>query len=154
MEQDGWTLVKAVPDTGAQVSVTPSDMAETGHEIKPTEASKAGRGFTSASKHKIPNLGELDVPMQSPEGHWTRQRWQVAPKGKLTRPLMSIGEECDNDSFVIFGKGGGAIVDQTSGTIRKFPRLANGAYEIQMWLPPPSLVAERLAAAGFTRQGA
>ena len=52
VERDGGTLVRAVPDTGAQVSVTPADMAQ-GHKIHATEASKSGRGFTPASKHQI-----------------------------------------------------------------------------------------------------
>ena len=37
-EQQGGTLIKAVPDTVAQVSVAPADMAH-GHQSRPTEAS-------------------------------------------------------------------------------------------------------------------
>ena len=127
-------IVKAVPDTRAQVSVTPADMAK-GHTIKPTQASKEGRGFTSASRTKIENLGELDVPMMSREGLWTRQKWQVAPEGKLARPLLSIGEECDKGAYVVFGRQGGAIIAEDGQAIRKFPRLDSGVYEIEMWLP-------------------
>ena len=147
-EHAGGIVVKAVPDTGAQVSVTPADMAK-GHKIMPTQASKEGRGFTSASKTKIENLGQLDVPMMSREGLWTRQRWQVAPEGKLARPLLSIGEECDKDQYVVFGKHGGAIIAEDGQAIRSFPRLENGVYEIEMWLPSAETLSQ---AQGFHRQ--
>ena len=149
--QDGWTVYQACPDTGATVSVGPADMAQ-GHRIKENAASKEGRGFVSASKHTIPCVGELDVPMQSPEGLWTRQTWQIAPEGTVARPLLSIGEECDRGNVVVFGKAGGAIIHLESKTARGFPRKATGAYEIEMWLPPVELVGQ-MASAGFTRQG-
>ena len=116
--QEGWTVYKACPDTGAQVSVGPADMATSGYSIQPNAASKAGRGFKSASNHHIPCVGELDVPMQSAEGHWTRQRWQMAPEGQVARPLLSIGEECDKDNVVVFTKTGGAIVCGSTGVAR------------------------------------
>ena len=90
--------------------------------------------------------------MQSPEGHWTKQQWQVAPEGTVARPLLSIGEECDRGNIVVFSKKGGAIVGQETGAMRKFPRLPSGAYEIEMWMPPVDLVKARLAAGG-KRQG-
>ena len=148
--KDGWTYIKAVPDTGAQVSVADEDLAP-GYALKETPASRAGRGFVSASKHTIPSKGEYDVPTQSPEGHWTRQRWQIAPSGSLAKPLFSIGEECDKDCYVVFSKRGGAIINEHTGAIRKFPRLANGTYEITMRLPPASIITS--ASQGFPRPG-
>ena len=130
----------------------PAEMAS-GYAIRPNAASKAGHGFKSASKHSIPCIGELVVPMQSPEGHWTKQVWQMTPEGKVTRPLLSIGEECDRGNIVVFSKSGGAIVGQSTGAMRKFPRLPSGAYEIEMWLPPVALCEARLPSGGF-RQGA
>ena len=132
------------------MSVTAADMAS-GYAIRPNAASKAGRGFQSASKHSIPCVGELDVPMQSPEGHSTRQKWQVAPEGKVARPLLSIGEECDRGNIVVFSKTGGAIMGQNNGAMRKFPRLPSGAYEIEMWLPPIELVQAVSAPGGMWR---
>ena len=148
--EDGWIVFKAVPDSGAQVSVASAELAP-GFQIKPNAASREGRGFISASKHAIPCVGELDLPTQSPEGHWTRQRWQVTPEGKLAKPLMSIGCECDQDQVVVFHKKGGAIVNQQNGAIRRFPRLENGSYEIEMYLPPQSLIESTQP--GFTRPG-
>ena len=148
--ENGWTVVKAVPDTGAQVSVAGAEIA-TGYKTRPTAASKAGKGFISASKHTIPSLGEVDLPAQSLEGVWSRQRWQIAPEGTLSKPLLSIGEECDRDQFVVFSAKGGAVVNQSTGMVRKFPRLQNGTYEMEMWIPPIDAI-ERVAP-GFTRQG-
>ena len=150
-EVDGWTRVKCVPDSGAQVSVTPSNMVQ-GYDLLETAASKAGRGFTSASKHSIPNLGEYDLPVQSPEGLWTRQKWQVAPAVQIARPLLSVGEECDKEQFVIFGRRGGVVVDTANNSMRKFPRLENGAYEMEMWVPPVQILQGNTE--GFTQQGA
>ena len=87
--------------------------------------------------------------MQSPEGHWTRQRWQMTPAGKVARPLLSIGEECDRGNVVVFSGTGGAIVNQTTGAMRKFPRLASGAYSIEMWLL--HLIEAALASGGNRR---
>ena len=142
--------MKAVPDTGAQVSVADANLAP-GYALKETAASKAGRGFVSASKHTIPSLGEFDVPVMSAEGHWTRQRWQIAPPGAIQKPLMSIGEECDKHNIVVFSNRGGAIINTDSGALRKFPRLDDGTYEITMTLPPASLAENTQP--GFLGQG-
>ena len=154
-DENGWIVFKAVPDSGAQVSVADEELAQ-GYQLKSTAASRAGRGFVSASKHVIPSLGEYDIPTQSPEGVWSRQRWQVAPKGQIAKPLLSIGEECDKNQIVVFSKNGGAIINQATWAARKFPRLNNGTYEIEMRLPPPGALnklCNASAASGFTRQG-
>ena len=146
---DGWTLIKAVPNSGAFTSVTPEDTAP-GYTVRETQASREGKNFGSASGHTVKNICELAVPMQSSEGVWTRQPWQVAP---TTRPLLSVGEECDRNNIVIFGRQGGAILNLESGATRRFTRV-NGMYEIDMWVPPIDLARQELhKAAGFTRQG-
>ena len=72
----------------------------------------------------------------------------MAPAGKITRPLLSIGEECDKGNIVVFSKTGGAIIAENTGALRKFPRLQSGAYEIEMWIPPVDLIEARLTAGG------
>ena len=86
------------------------------------------------------------MPMRSNEGVWSETRWQIAP---VTRPLLSVGEECDSNKLVIFAKTGGAIMSLETGTVRRFPR-KNGAYEMEMWVPPPP---SQPKATGFTRPG-
>ena len=65
-EEQGWTCIKAVPDTGAHASVAPKEMAPA-WSITPSEGSIAGREFVSASGDPIPNLRQQTLPMQSPE---------------------------------------------------------------------------------------
>ena len=86
------------------------------------------------------------MPMRSSEGVWSETRWQIAP---VTRPLLSVGGECDGNKLVIFAKTGGAIMSLETGTVRRFPQ-KNGAYEMEMWVPPPPGQAND---AGFTRPG-
>ncbi len=145
-EHDGWTRVKAVPDSGAVMSVAPASMAP-GYHVKPSAGSLRGQHFVAASGTEIPNEGEQILPMQSGEGVWTQQRWQLAD---VTRPLLSVGEECDRNQYVIFGKTGGIVLNLETGETRKFPRV-NGAYEMEMWIPPP--VNAVSASTGFGRQG-
>ena len=101
--------------------------------VQPSKGSLEGREFVSASGEPIPNLGEQVLQMQSREGVWTNQRWQVAP---VTKPLLSIGEETEQNQLVVFGRTGGAILSLETGSVRTFPRV-NGAYEMELWLPPP-----------------
>ena len=70
----------------------------------------------------------------------------------MPRPLLSIGGECDDGNLVVFSKHGGAIIDENTGAIRRFSRLASGAYEICMWLPPKQDVDAAMAQV-FPRQG-
>ena len=115
--------------------------------MRPSKGSLEGRDFASASGDTIPNQGQQALPMQSPEGHWVQQRWQMAP---VTKPLLSIGEECDMNKVVMFGRGGGAILNLEDGSVRRFPRV-RGPYEMEMWIPPPPTSA---ADQGIPRQGA
>ena len=144
-EEDGWTCVRSVVDSGAQANVAPRDMVP-GWEVRPSEGSRQGREFVTAGGGTLKNQGEQMVPMRSGEGVWTETRWQIAP---VTRPLLSVGEECDANKLVILAKTGGAILSLETGSVRRFPR-KNGAYEIEMWVPPPP---GRGVDAGFPRQG-
>ena len=86
-----------------------------------------------ASGETVPHQGELRLPTLSNEGIWTEQCCEVAP---ITRPLMSIGEECDKNQIVVFGARGGVMVNLQTQAVRRFPRQPNGVYEIEMWIPP------------------
>ena len=119
-----------------------------GYAVQETESSKKGRNFVSASNHSIPNLGEVVVPMQSEEGNWTRQRWQIG-RG-ITRPLLSVAQECDEENIVIYGSNGGAILNLHGRPVRRFRRVG-GTYELDMWLPPAATM-KKLASV-FGRQG-
>ena len=66
-QRDGWTLVKAVPDSGALVTVGPCDMAP-GYGKRASPGSLRGQCFVSASGDEIVNQGEQTTPVQSSEG--------------------------------------------------------------------------------------
>ena len=131
-EVDGWTHTRVVPDTGAVRSVCPEKMAA-GYEVKPSQGSIEGREFIVASGGTIPHQGQLDLPTVSNEGIWSSQRWEVAP---VTKPLLSIPEECDKGQIAVFGPGGGAILHLQSREVRRFARARTGGYELEMWIPP------------------
>ena len=103
------------------------------------------RCFTLADNSEIPNEGEMTLPTFSPECVRTDQTWQVASVGK---PLLSVGEECDKDQWVLFNKFGGMIFSLEKGAVRQFTRAPNGPYEMEMWIPPA-----QDESSGFTRQG-
>ena len=137
---NGWTRVTAVPDTGAVMSVAPGSMAPK-YAVTPSAGSRCGQEFT-ASNHTLANEGEQHLPMLSPEGVWSKRRWQVAA---VSRPLLSVGEECDSGRVVVFGKRGGYVLNMVSQEMQWFPR-KQGGYEMEMWIPPASEVEAARAA--------
>ena len=133
----GWTHVRVIPDSGAIQSVAPKDMA-VGYPVQPSAGSMRGQQYVSASGDEIPNEGEQYLPVLSAEGHQTTQRWQMA---EATRPLQSVGELCDQGHRVIFGRGGGIVVDVQTGATTAFGR-ENGTYVMDMWIPPSAAVQQ------------
>ena len=87
--------------------------------------------------------------MQSTEGVWSRQRWQIG-KG-MTRPPLSVAQECDEGNVFIYGARGGVILNLNGGPTRRFKRVG-GTYELDLWLPPAELI-KKVSAAGFARPG-
>ena len=163
--EEGWTHVRVIPDSGAIQSVAPKEMA-VGYPIRPSAGSMRGQQYVSASGDEIPNEGEQFLPIMSAEGHQTTQRWQMA---EVTRPLQSVGELCDQGHRVVFGRGGGYVVDVQTGNITAFAR-ENGTYLMDMWIPPSAAAQQMVmqpqpqqqqqsqmmpgsATPGFTRQG-
>ena len=92
------------------------------------------------------NEGKQVSPTVSTEGVTTLQEWQVVD---VTRPLCSVGEECDKNQLAIFSKTGGFFFNWATGDTRYFTRGADGVYETEMWVPTPEM-AQSL---GFPRQG-
>ena len=52
----------------------------------------------------------------------------------ITRPLLSVGKICDQNNQIIFGKGGGVIVDLDTGNTRNFIRDSDGMYQLDFWV--------------------
>ena len=75
---------------------------------------------------------------------WENHVWQIGP---VTKPLLSVGEECDKGKMMLFGRSGGIVLDMLTGTMQRFPRI-NGQYQHDLWIPPPSLPESYFAGQG------
>ena len=97
------------------------------------------------------NEGEQVLPTYSDNGVRGEKVIQVADVHKT---LFSVGEECDQNQWVIFTRRGGVIYSLETGAARPFGRQADGQYVHSIWLPPPGSEESRLVQGpGFARHG-
>ena len=130
MEQSGeWVKVKACVDSGCIEHVAPPEIAP-GVETTPSELSKAGMCYSVANGEDIPNVGQKTFEAVTEGGQSGVMTTQLA---EVTRPLMSVGQTCDNGNLVIFHKRGGFILNLESRALTPFDRVA-GNYEIAYWV--------------------
>ena len=141
LKSQGWSRVDCVLDSGAADSVCPRSMAPH-FRIDDTEASRAGVYYTAAGGGSIANLGETTVPVAMENGLRTSATFQVAD---VSRPLMSVGKVCEMGNRLLFGAGGGYIVNVATGSATLFYK-RDGVYIFTMWIPPVSEVGS-----GFPR---
>ena len=130
-EDKGWTRVRSVMDSGAGVSVAPPDMCPT-YPIMESEGSKCGQEFVSASQHTKPNLGEQMLNVVLDTQKEAQLKYQVAD---VSRALNSVSEICDAGHHVVFGRGGGIIVNLKTGSTTPFVRDQN-VYCLDFWVKP------------------
>ena len=72
--------------------------------VRPSAGSKRGLHYVSATNHRIPNLGEVDMPfITTEEGIEGSQTFQVADVNKA---LLSISDRVDNRCRVVFDQDG------------------------------------------------
>ena len=124
-----WVKVDSVVDSGASTPVAPPSMAPN-CTIRPSEGSRRGQKFTSASKHKLKNLGEQRLDACTEDGHETEVLFQIAD---VSRPLVSVSGICERGNRVIFGRAGGVVQCLRSGRETPFYK-RNGIYVLSMWL--------------------
>jgi hypothetical protein len=135
-----WAKLEAVVDSGAAESVAPSSMAPW-LPTKPSEGSRRGQCYLSASGAKLENKGEKRFDMVTAEGNWAEATFQVA---EVTRPLCSVTKICDRGNRVVFEAEGGYIQNYATGVKTKFSR-QNNVYVMEMFVEEPT---------GFAGQGA
>ena len=135
-EEEGWTRVRSVMDSGAGVSVAPPGMCPA-YPIEESAGSRRGQEFISASEDTIPNLGEqkLDVVLDS--NRETAIKYQIAD---VSRALNSVAEICDSGHRdyghqVVFGRKGGTIINLETGAATHFARESN-VYCLDYWVKP------------------
>ena len=133
--EQGWVNITAVMDSGASESVAPPTMCPH-YDIVPSEGSKIGQEYLSASNTVIPNLGEQVLDVMLDDGRETQVKYQIAD---VSRPLNSITEICDAGGdlgqVVVFGRKGGAVVNLATGNSTPFAR-QEGVYVMSTWVKP------------------
>ena len=125
----GWVRIEGVMDSGATVPVAPPTMCPNS-KIRESEGSRRGMCYTSASKHKLPNLGEQHLAAQTEAGEDTSVLFQIAD---VSRPLISVSAICEMGNRVIFGRGGGVVQNLATGAETPFYR-KNGIYHLNLWV--------------------
>ena len=104
-----WIKVDSVMDSGASNPVAPPTMAPN-CTIRPSEGSRRGQKFTSASKHKLKNLGEQHLEACTEEGIETEVLFQIAD---VSRPLVSVSQICERGTGSSLGVL--VVLSRTSG---------------------------------------
>ena len=92
-------------DSGAGDPVIPRRMINS-KKIRPFAGSKRGSHYVSATDHRIPNVGEIDLEFKTEEGYDESITFQVAD---VNKPLMSISDRVDKICRVVFDR------DDTTG---------------------------------------
>ena len=85
-------------DSGAGDPVIPRRMINP-KKIKPSAGSRRGLHYVSATDHRIPNVGEVNLEFETDEGFQESIMFQVAD---VNKPLMSISDRVDNKCRVVF----------------------------------------------------
>ena len=123
--------MESVVDSGASAPIAPPSMLPN-VKVRPSEGRKKGQKFTSASKHKVKNLGEQKAKAFTEAGEPTEVLFQVAD---VSKPLVSASAICEWET-VIFGKSEGIAQSLRSGSQIPFDR-RSGIYVLSMWLQDP-----------------
>ena len=125
--------VESEVDSGASTPVAPPSMMP-GVKVVPSEGSRRGQKWSSASKHKIRNLGEQRLKAVTEEGEETEVLFQIAD---VSKPLVSVSAICERGNRVIFGRSGGVVPYLTTGKLFLFER-RNGIYVLLLWMEDDS----------------
>ena len=138
----GGRILEAVIDSGAVHCVAPPGRFP--GQMVPSPWSRAGRGYRAANGTSIKNLGQVDVPFATAEGHRCRIPFQVA---EVEQPLVSVAHLTSAGNIVQLGDSDGHVINQRTGRCIGLERRGN-IYYMQMFIADP------VAPLPFHRQGA
>ncbi len=141
-ETRGGKIVEAVLDSGAVHCVTPPGVFP--GKVLPSPWSRAGRGYRAANGTGIKNLGQVDVPFATAEGHKCRIPFQVA---EVEQPLMSAAHLTSAGNLVQLGDTDGHVINLRTGRSIALERRGN-IYYMKMF------IADAASPLPFCRQGA
>ena len=108
----------------------------TDYAISPTDKSRAGFCYASATFEPIPNLGEQKLPLATVEGSLRAMTFQVAP---VAKPLGSVQRICAAGHMVVLDSEGSYFVNKQTGELIWF-RNDNGNFMLDVLVPPPAAV--------------
>ena len=141
-ETRGGRVVEAVVDSGAVHSVTPPALFP--GRVCPSPWSRAGRGYRAANGTGIKNLGQVQVPFGTAEGHKCQIPFQVA---EVEQPLLSVAHLTAAGNRVELGHTDGCVVNLSTGRTIALGR-RGGVYILKMF------IADGASPLPFRRQGA
>ena len=101
-----------------------------GFAVRENADSRSGKAYSSASGHPLYNLGEQLLSAVTDQGIETQVLFQLAD---VSCPLISVSQICDHGNRVIFGRGGGVILNLQTGAEIPFKR-EGGVYALGLWM--------------------
>ena len=138
-------------DSGAGSSaINPEDVPE--YQLEPSEGQAKGQHFIGAGGEKMPNLGQMTVPLMLADGTAAAATFQAA---KVRKPLMAVSASCDQGQLVLFDNDLSALVDRDSPEGREIRRLVKqcvakttlqrkgGVYTLPAWIVPPEKLTDK-----------
>jgi hypothetical protein len=125
-----WAQLELAVDSGAVATVIP---AVPGIEVKPSEASRAGRCYQTADGGEIPNLGEQRLRGYTDELQPCSITAQVAD---VMMPLLSVACVSEQGNTFHFGAKAGYIQHVASGRVTRLAKRGK-LYYLRMWVELP-----------------
>ena len=129
VSKTNFVCLKSYVDSGAARSACPKDFAAQ-FETEPTEASRNGSGFRTATGKLVPNMGKRVVMGETGDGRTTGMSYVVAD---IAVALDSVSQICDNGAQVVFTKYGGHILSDTGDRV-EFERTGD-TYTRSVYVP-------------------
>ncbi len=80
--------------------------------VCPSPWSRAGKGYRAANGTRIANLGQVQVPFSTTEGHKCAIPFQVAP---VEQPLLSVAHLTEAGNRVSLGAKDGEVLNLVTG---------------------------------------
>jgi hypothetical protein len=100
-------------DSGCCAHIMDAKLDAPGYQVQESEGSRHGKGFVVGNGERINNEGEVALNLDAPDGRGGSQPLRsVFQSAKVTRPLMSVSQICDNGYTCIFDKNKATVVDQ------------------------------------------
>ena len=118
-------------------------------KIRPSVGSQRGQHYISASKQRLPNLGQQTLHAVTEDYQPAAMTFQIA---EVSRPLSAVGEITDKGNVVVFGPKGGFILNLETRKQTRFGR-EGGIYVMDLWIENPVGGEGEGETSTFPRQG-